>query len=130
MKIWTTTTALLRKREMLFPQHKPVLQNHFRMSRKLKSSLVRIFDVGKNVCPPYWTCTKLLLHLQLLNPTQAQPRNKLMIGSMQIRYVVTPYSVCYLKICSVFMLLTRKQKIFGILLSSNTLPKTSSNKGS
>jgi len=39
------------------------------MSRKLKSSSVRISDVVKNACPPYWTCTKLLLHLQLLNPT-------------------------------------------------------------
>ena len=51
-------------------------------------------------------------------------------GSMRIRYAVTLYSVCYLTIYSMFMLLIRMRKIFGILLSSNILPKTSSDKGS
>jgi len=48
---------------------------------------------------------------------------------MQIRYVVTPYSVRYLTICSMSIALIRKQNIFGILLSSNTLLKTSLDKG-
>ena len=129
-KIQTTTTTLLRDRQMLFPQRKPVLRNHFRMSPKLKSSPVRTSDIGKNACPPYWTCTELLLHLQLPNPTQPRLLNKLTIGSMQIRYVVTLYSVCYLPICSMFTLLIRMRKIFGILISSNILSKTSSDKGS
>ena len=80
--------------------------------------------------PPCWTCTKLLLHLRLLNPTKARLQNKLMLGSMQTRYAVTPYSVCYLMICSISIALKRKKNIFGIPLSSNTLPKTSSDKAS
>ena len=90
----------------------------------------KIDDVGKNVCPPFYTCRKSVLHLRLLNQTQAWLWNKLMIGFMQIRYVVTSYSVRYLMICSMSMLLTRKQKIFEIPLSSNILLKTSSDKGS
>jgi len=114
----------------LFPKRKPFLQNHFRKSQKLKSSPVRISDTGKNACPPYWTCTESLFHLRLLNPIQARLWNKLMFGSMQTRYVVTLYSVRYLTICSMFIALTRKQKIFGIPLSSNTLPKMSLDRGS
>jgi len=75
-------TTLPRRRQMWFPQH-------IWMSRKLKSSPVRTHDVGKNVCPPFWTSTEseTLLHLRLLNQTQARLRNKLMIEFMQIRYV-------------------------------------------
>jgi len=40
------------------------------------------------------------------------------------------FSVRYLKIYLMFIALTRKQKIFGILLSSNTLLKMSLDKGS
>ena len=126
----TITKILFWKHQSLFPQRKPFLRNHFWTSQKLKSSPVRIFYVGKNACPPCWRCTKSLLHLWLWNLTQARLRNKLMFGSKQTRYIVTPYSVHYLTICSMFIALTRKQKIFGIFLSSNTLPKMSSDKGS
>jgi len=51
------------------------------------------FYPGKNVCLPCWTYIESLLHLQLLNPTQAHFQKILTIGLMQIRYVVTPFSV-------------------------------------
>jgi len=77
----------------MFLQHRVSLQNCFQMSQKLKSSLIRIFYPGKNVSLPCWTCIESLFHLQLLNPTQADFQKILTIRLMQIRYVVTPFSV-------------------------------------
>ena len=117
MSIWKTTTTLHQRCQTLFLRLKPYLQNHFWMSWKLKSSLVRIFDTSKNSCLSYWTCTKSVLHLRLLNVTLACLQNKLMIGPMQIRYVVIPYSVCYLIICLMSITLTRKQRYLGFSYS-------------
>jgi len=50
-------------------------------------------------------------------------------NTLALRYVVIPCLTHYLTMCSLSIDSIKKQKIFEILLFSNTLPNTSVNKG-